>query len=176
MRTAFVTILLAASAMSQTPRRLVTSAVDETKLARIAHNLHPEATKAANDKGKVADSFGSSGNSACNSSLGSSISSSCVFYDITIGDTTVSCGDSGTGYFNCYNNGGNFGALSLGPGSSDTTSTTSFSAAYPATSGWDFATGLGSVNVYNLVNAWANLPNPNKVLGGSAKFGGSGVE
>jgi hypothetical protein len=26
--------------------------------------------------------------------------------------------------------------------------------AYPATVGWDFATGLGSINVTNLVNHW----------------------
>jgi kumamolisin len=26
---------------------------------------------------------------------------------------------------------------------------------YPATRGWDFATGLGTVNAYNLVTAWS---------------------
>jgi hypothetical protein len=26
--------------------------------------------------------------------------------------------------------------------------------AYPTKTGWDFATGLGSINVTNLVNAW----------------------
>ena len=34
------------------------------------------------------------------------------------------------------------------------TSTTSLQVAYPATAGWDFATGLGTVNVTNLVNSW----------------------
>jgi len=26
--------------------------------------------------------------------------------------------------------------------------------AYPSEGGWDFATGLGSVNITNLVNSW----------------------
>ena len=34
------------------------------------------------------------------------------------------------------------------------TSDHSLKEAYPATTGWDFATGLGSVNVTNLVNNW----------------------
>lgn len=35
------------------------------------------------------------------------------------------------------------------------TSSASYQPAYPATAGWDFATGLGSVNAYNLANNWA---------------------
>jgi hypothetical protein len=33
-------------------------------------------------------------------------------------------------------------------------SSNSYEPAYPATIGWDFATGLGSVNAYNLANNW----------------------
>jgi subtilase family serine protease len=33
-------------------------------------------------------------------------------------------------------------------------SSTSYEPAYPATIGWDFASGLGSVNAYNLANNW----------------------
>jgi hypothetical protein len=35
------------------------------------------------------------------------------------------------------------------------TSTTAYAPAYGTTTGWDFATGLGSVNATNLVNGWA---------------------
>ena len=34
------------------------------------------------------------------------------------------------------------------------TSTTSYAPAFKANTGWDFATGLGTVNVYNLVTSW----------------------
>ena len=51
-----------------------------------------------------------------------------------------------TGSFNCYRPSGTNGVLS--------TSTSSFAPAYAATIGWDFATGIGSVNAYNLVTCW----------------------
>ena len=34
------------------------------------------------------------------------------------------------------------------------TSNSSYAPAYSATTGWDFATGIGSVNVTNLVMSW----------------------
>ena len=37
------------------------------------------------------------------------------------------------------------------------TSTSSYSPAFSATTGWDFATGIGSINVYNLVTNWPAL-------------------
>lgn len=49
---------------------------------------------------------------------------------------------------NCFDYSGTVnGALS--------TSTSSFSSAFPAGTGWDYATGLGTVNAYNLVTAWS---------------------
>lgn len=67
-----------------------------------------------------------------------------VFNDITTGDNDVVC-QPGTP--NCYaDSGEQFGVLS--------TSTTTLNAAYTAGTGWNFATGLGSVNVANLVNNW----------------------
>lgn len=90
----------------------------------------------------VADAeYGASGSSACNSSLGNGVSSSCVFYDVTEGDTDVPC----TGTHNCYMPSGTLGVLS--------NSNSSYEPAYPATPGWDFATGLGTMNVLNLVQA-----------------------
>ena len=81
--------------------------------------------------------------SACNASQGNAVSSSCVFHDVTTGNITEPC----YGTNDCYDPvGGVYGVLS--------TSDTSLNEAYPATAGWDFATGLGSVNVTNLVNQW----------------------
>jgi hypothetical protein len=80
--------------------------------------------------------------SACNSSKGAAASSSCVFYDVTAGDNTVPC----YGTNNCYGPGGGYGLLS--------TSDKTLEQAYPSATGWDFTTGLGTVNVTNLVNRW----------------------
>jgi subtilase family serine protease len=80
---------------------------------------------------------------ACNASQGNNIGSNCIFQDVTQGDIAVPC----YGTNNCYGSTLNdYGILS--------TSDTSLHEAYPTKTGWDFATGLGSVNVTNLVNAW----------------------
>lgn len=79
------------------------------------------------------------GSPRCNSTLGSHVASSCVFYDVTLGDMDSNC----TGTYNCYLDGGTNGVLS--------TSDSSYAPAYRTGTGWDFATGLGTVNVYNLV-------------------------
>ena len=89
------------------------------------------------------DEYGPSGNSACNSSLGNGVDSNCTFYDVTQGDMNVYCA---AGSVNCYAPSGPYGVLS--------TSTTSYSPAYAAGTGWDFATGIGTVNAYNLVTNW----------------------
>jgi subtilase family serine protease len=87
--------------------------------------------------------YGSSGSSTCNSSNGSGVGSSCIFYDITQGDMDVNC----TGTHNCYKPSGTYGVLS--------TSNSAYDPAYGTGTGWDFATGIGSVNAYNLVYATA---------------------
>ena len=81
-----------------------------------------------------------SGRAACNSTAGPA--SDCSFIDITLGDSVTTC----AGAFNCYLDDEPLGVMS--------TSTTSFEPAYPATAGWDFATGIGSVNAYSLLNAF----------------------
>jgi hypothetical protein len=80
--------------------------------------------------------------SSCNSANGNGVSSTCIFYDVTQGDIDVNC----TGNNNCYLPSGSHGVLS--------TSDNSYSPAYGTTTGWDFATGIGSVNAANLVNNW----------------------
>jgi subtilase family serine protease len=89
----------------------------------------------------------------CLSSNGASASASgCVFYDIAVGDMNIDC----SGKNNCYLPSGNDGVLS--------TSNSSYAPAFTAGTGWDFATGLGSVNAYNLVANW-----PGAVTGTSTK-------
>ncbi len=90
----------------------------------------------------AATEYGSSGSSSCNSSNGNQVGSSCIFYDTTLGDMDVNC----TGSNNCYLPSGKNGVLS--------TSDSSYLKAYGTGTGWDFATGIGSVNAANLVNNW----------------------
>lgn len=85
--------------------------------------------------------YGLGGSAKCNSSKGAQAASSCVFYDVTLGDMDANC----TGSNNCYLDGGTNGVLS--------TSDSSYQPAYKAATGWDYATGLGTVNVYNLLNS-----------------------
>ena len=90
----------------------------------------------------AAAEYGSSGNSGCNSTNGNGVASTCVFYDVTQGDMDINC----TGTHNCYKPSGTYGVLS--------TSNTAYQPAYGTATGWDFATGIGTVNVNNLLNAW----------------------
>ena len=69
--------------------------------------------------------------------------SSCIFYDVTLGDIDAPCMES----YNCYLPSGTMGVLS--------TSNRSYAPAYRTTTGWDFATGIGTINVYNLVTNWS---------------------
>ena len=70
--------------------------------------------------------------------------STCIFYDIQTSNISQACS---TGSTNCYTSTGkSYGILS--------TSTTAAQVAYPAAQGYDLATGIGSVNIANLVNNW----------------------
>lgn len=82
------------------------------------------------------------GTATCNSSRGNGVASTCIFYDVTLGDMDVNC----TGTIDCYRPSGNYGVLS--------TRSSSYSQAYGTGAGWNFATGIGTVNVTNLVSAW----------------------
>jgi subtilase family serine protease len=90
----------------------------------------------------AAAEYGANGSSNCNSSNGNTVGSSCIFYDVTLGDMDVNC----TGTHNCYLPSGKNGVLS--------TSDSSYLKAYGTGTGWDFATGIGSLNAANLVNNW----------------------
>jgi subtilase family serine protease len=80
---------------------------------------------------------------ACNANRGKGVSTSCIFRDVTTGDIDVPC----FGTNNCYQPArGQYGVLSV--------SDSHLVVAYPAHGAWDFATGLGSVNVARLVTYW----------------------
>ena len=96
----------------------------------------------------AAGEYGSSGNSSCNSSNGNSVGSSCIFYDVTQGDIDVNCSGSN----NCYTPSGFSGVLS--------TSNSSYQPAFGTNVGWDFATGIGTVNAANLVKNWPGSAPP----------------
>jgi subtilase family serine protease len=75
----------------------------------------------------------------CNSTGASLPASSCIFNDITFGSNAVPCA---TGSPNCVTEGTDkIGVLS----------------GFNAGTGYDFATGLGSVNATNLVNNWKSI-------------------
>jgi subtilase family serine protease len=86
--------------------------------------------------------YGKSGSTNCNSTLGNGVASTCIFYDVTKGDMDLPC----EGKYDCYLPSGTYGVLS--------TSTKKDAIAYGTGVGWDFSTGIGSVNATNLVNNW----------------------
>ena len=109
--------------------------------------LYPLAAKAGN---------------SCVSNPAAVSSTSCIFYDINnaTGSTTVNSGISVIclgGSPNCSNTtaGSNqYGIMASG---------NPLAAAFSTTAGYDYATGLGSVNVANLVNHWASTFTPSTI-------------
>ena len=101
--------------------------------------------------------YGAGGNSSCNSTLGNGVASSCIFHDVTQGDMDEPCtiGDP-----DCFAD-GLPGGLDVPDVGVLSTSTSVYQPAYPATTGWDFATGIGTVDAYNLASAWPSaIPTP----------------
>jgi pro-kumamolisin-like protein/VCBS repeat protein len=95
----------------------------------------------------AAKEYGVSGSASCNSSTVNAVSSSCIFYDVTLGDIDAPCTSLSGTLYNCYlPSGSTYGVLS--------TSNASYQPAYGTQTGWDFATGLGTINVANLVSGW----------------------
>ncbi|MGA8408118.1 MAG: protease pro-enzyme activation domain-containing protein [Candidatus Acidiferrales bacterium] len=95
--------------------------------------------------------FGTDGSGAtsCNSTTVNKFSNNCIFYDVTEGDNDSACttrATTGNTLHDCYRPTGTIGILS--------TSNDASQPAYVTNSGWDFPTGIGSVNAYNLVMNW----------------------
>jgi len=80
---------------------------------------------------------------SCNSSTASGANSSCIFYDVTVGNNSVACQGGSPDCSSATS--GQYGIMVSGSPAA---------AAYTTTTGYDLATGLGSVNVANLVNNW----------------------
>ncbi len=99
----------------------------------------------------AASEYGSHGSEACNSTLGNQVASDCVFYDVTLGDDDVNClplvvDNVTVGTFDCYLDGAINGVLS--------TSNSHYRPAYVTGKGYDYPSGIGSVNAFNLLKAW----------------------
>jgi subtilase family serine protease len=85
----------------------------------------------------------------------------CIFHNVTQGDIDVNCGGA-TACFGATQSTpsaggrgprGGFGS-NVSYNGALSTSATSLAQAYPAGAGWNFATGLGSVDAFNLVTIW----------------------
>ncbi len=88
--------------------------------------------------------YGAKGNKNCTPGKGGVGASSCVFHDVSLGDNDAPCKYYGA---NCYDPDSQYyGVLS--------NSTSSYEPAFTTGIGWDFATGIGSINVANLVKGW----------------------
>jgi subtilase family serine protease len=83
-----------------------------------------------------------------------------TFHGIAEGDIDVNC----SGTQNCYgatstsntgHHGGGFGSQSGAGDGALSTSSQSYTPAYGAPAGWNFAIGLGSIDALNLVNNWS---------------------
>ncbi|MGA2196912.1 MAG: S53 family peptidase [Bryobacteraceae bacterium] len=101
----------------------------------------------------AANEYGAAGSSICNSINGSGVDAGCVFYNVTQGDNAVNC----AGDQNCFGSTasatrGRRSVVSATGGLS--TAGDSYAPAYGAGIGWNFATGIGTVNAYNLVTNW----------------------
>ena len=87
--------------------------------------------------------YGATGDPACYANLGDKIGAKCVFLDVTTDSDVSECVK---GSPDCYAPSGKYGVLS--------TSKTVNQPAYNAHTGYNFPTGLGSVNVANLLANW----------------------
>lgn len=99
----------------------------------------------------AASEYGFKGSSNCNSTLGNQTSQNCIFYDVTLGDNDVNClplviSGVTVGSFDCYFDGATNGVLS--------TSSKSYKPAYVTAKGYDYPSGIGTVNAYNLAKSW----------------------
>jgi subtilase family serine protease len=83
--------------------------------------------------------YGRRGNASCNSTNGTG--KFCTFHDVTLGDMDVNC----RGKVNCFLPSGTNGVLSV--------SSKKDQPAYAAAPGWDFATGLGTLDVNQIVRS-----------------------
>jgi hypothetical protein len=93
--------------------------------------------------------FGKPDARGCDASSARLPAATCIFHDVTAGDSDIPCGRNPDGrFYDCFGASGKkiIGELSESDSASEP--------AYPATRGYDQATGLGSVDAANLFDAW----------------------
>ena len=83
----------------------------------------------------------------CNSTT-ATLPNACVFYDVTKGNNSVACVGGSPNCSNASTSANQFGIVATTKGGS--------TPAFNAAAGYDLATGLGSVNVANLIAKWAS--------------------
>lgn len=91
----------------------------------------------------------------CNSSA--TPSSACTFYDVTRGNSALANSTTGTNSVPCAGSSPNCSIKTAGTNGVLVTAASPTIPAYSTTTGYDLATGLGSVNVVNLVNNWSSV-------------------
>lgn len=91
----------------------------------------------------------------CNSSA--TPSSACTFYDVTRGNSALANSTTGTNSVPCAGGSPNCSIKTAGTNGVLVTAASPTIPAYSTTTGYDLATGLGSVNVANLVNNWSSV-------------------
>jgi subtilase family serine protease len=77
------------------------------------------------------------------------LNSSCIFYQVTSGTISMPCVNQATNF------GSPLGCTIASSGDTVGTTEANGAAAYSAAAGYNMATGLGSLNVYNLVKEWS---------------------
>jgi subtilase family serine protease len=90
----------------------------------------------------AAREYGNAGNPSCDASRGVAVSSQCIFHDVTAGNDAQDC----AGPVGCYQPGGKYGVMS----SSDS----QYKPTFETHAGYDYPTGIGTIDATALVNAW----------------------
>jgi subtilase family serine protease len=93
----------------------------------------------------AAKQYGNRGNPQCDSSLGPQGDPHCVFHDVTVGNDSQDC----VGPEDCFAPSGKYGVLSR--------SDSSFEAAFVTHPGYDFPSGIGTIDAGNLVMSWNSV-------------------
>jgi len=97
-------------------------------------------------------------NASCASSAAAVTNTSCIFYDVPIGfNNSVACVGGSPNCSNTSTASGQYGIMEVPSPSSYIPPYTASTPAWPATAGYDLATGLGTVNAANLVNNWNSV-------------------
>jgi subtilase family serine protease len=122
-------------------------------MAGIQALINQRAGSAQGNPNYVYYQLASNAASVCDSGNGDPAGSPCLFHNVTQGDIAVNCG----GAENCYGATMTYGRRGplFGDGAlSLSAATSAYAPAFGTSAGWNFATGIGSVNAYNLVMNW----------------------